>query len=397
MASDDLDKIERLHALRQQGLLTDEEFAAEKRKLLAGSGTATAPEVPQVPMAAPSEATSSNEAYFDESYSRHPNRRVLWTALGVAAVMIVAVLAYLLTASQGGQTAPSEQMTASDVPTIADVPAAAATSMLAQVIESDFKGQDEIPHCTLSNAEGVPIFRSAIMLDGSRAGIIKRDGKVEVLTLAGAPNRFSGENGNISAVVEYDKGAVRSVGEDEIKFDGRLTVTGNGTSESQPIYATCYGSHFDEGWAGSAAKPEQSDGRSSGNSSIEPSIIGVPSMAFSKNFPNGTLFSQRGTWAKDRQSCSKAPASELIIISENRISAFNENGEIIQGKQHDGYVEYTTKFNLDGQTWYRDFLLRGNSPERFTLSTIAFDNAMGTGRRVPMADTAYVRCSRRDF
>lgn len=250
MASDDLDKIERLHALRQQGFLTDEEFAKEKRKLLAGSGEATAPEVPQVPLAAPSEATSSNEAYFDESYSRHPNRRVLWTALGVAAVMIVAVLAYLLTASQGGQTAPSEQMTASDVQTIADVPAAAATSMLAQVIESDFKGQDEIPHCTLSNAEDVAIFRSAIMMDGSRAAIIKRDGKVAVLTLAGAPNRFSGENGNLSAVVDYDKGAVRSVGEDEIKFDGKLTVTANGTSEAQPIHATCYGSHFDEGWAG---------------------------------------------------------------------------------------------------------------------------------------------------
>ena len=392
MANDDLDKIERLHALRKQDLLSEEEFSEEKRKLLSGHWDATSPpENTPAPNPKPIEENAPDLVYLDEADSRHPNRRVLWATLGIAAV-VAAVAAYLMFASNKNQNPQSPEIVASGTPPLAIASTSLPSSTLEQVSTGDFKGQDEIPHCTLSNSAGVPVFLSAIMMDGSRGAIVKRGGKVVKLSLAGAPNRFSGANGGISAAVDYDKSSVRNVGEDEIKFAGKLVVTADGKSESQPISATCYGSDFDESWAGNSNSVDISNDAAVNDTSIEPSIIGDPSLSFSKNFPNGTETANRGTWAKDRNSCSNSPSAELINISSNRISAFNENGEIIQGKKHRDYVEYTTKFILDGRTWYRDFLLRGQTGNSFTLSSIAYDNEMGTGKRVPMADTEYIRC-----
>lgn len=386
LANDDLDKIERLHALRERGLLSEDEFAQEKRKLL--SGQSEGRKQPQGDVEA--NTSVDPEDYGAEDASSR--RRVVW--LIVAALVIgAAIVAFVMLWSNPDSDPRTPQIDASEVAASESVPTPTPPTALDPVSKSDFGGQDEIPHCTLTNASGLPIFLSAIMMDGSRGAIIRREGKLIPLTLAGAPNRFSGQNGSLSVAVNYDARSVSDVGEDGVRFPGQLVVSANGQTQSQPVNANCYAAHFDQSWMGASPEPVVPNATLSGDTSIEPSIIGVPAMAFSKNFPNGTLATHRGTWAKDQQSCSNAPASELITISQNRISAFNENGEIIQGAKYDGYVEYTTKFNLDGQTWYRDFLLRGQYSDSFTLSSIAFDNAMATGRRVPMADTTYVRCS----
>ncbi|HEX8308194.1 MAG TPA: SHOCT domain-containing protein [Allosphingosinicella sp.] len=83
------DELERLQRLRESGALTDEEFQAEKRRLLAHRDIGRADEV------APGAEVVETEA-------RAPSRRRLWIILGLAGLAVAIVAGLLLGRMSGG-------------------------------------------------------------------------------------------------------------------------------------------------------------------------------------------------------------------------------------------------------------------------------------------------------
>jgi hypothetical protein len=79
------DELERLQRLRESGALTDEEFQAEKRRLLGHQG------------AVPGDAHAPVE-----TEPRAPSRRKLWVALGLAGLFVAIVAGLMIARMSGG-------------------------------------------------------------------------------------------------------------------------------------------------------------------------------------------------------------------------------------------------------------------------------------------------------
>jgi hypothetical protein len=134
------------------------------------------------------------------------------------------------------------------------------TFTLQPVSEAQFKGQDDVPHCRLTDGAGRPIFVSAILKGGGRQAVIQIGDKPIFLSLGKQPNVFRSEDGSTTAVVEYRPNDVQNTGEDTVAFAGDLRVKSANESVVQRFEAICYATDFDEGWAGTSdAHPPNAD------------------------------------------------------------------------------------------------------------------------------------------
>ncbi|HEX8381693.1 MAG TPA: SHOCT domain-containing protein [Allosphingosinicella sp.] len=127
------DELERLQRLRESGALTDEEFQAEKRRLL-GQGTAK-----------PAEAAGGDEA-------ERPSRRRLWILLGAAALVLAVAAGWYFArpAEEDGildLPMPTENVAAEENVVVAkaapDVRALAPEEQLARAFEAAFGSRGE--------------------------------------------------------------------------------------------------------------------------------------------------------------------------------------------------------------------------------------------------------------
>jgi hypothetical protein len=173
MKNDDLDKIERLHSLKERGLLTAEEFAAEKQKLLEGvegadsdDPVAIAPPTTPPSIEEPALAAEDEWTDWDGDESETSRRWTIWAlGAGVLAVALAAAWWFLplITSDGAAEATDSVQEVATPIK---------PTLTLDAVSESNFNGRDEAPHCRLSNPQGETIFISAILAEGERQAIM---------------------------------------------------------------------------------------------------------------------------------------------------------------------------------------------------------------------------------
>jgi hypothetical protein len=130
------DELERLQRLRESGALTDEEFQAEKRRLLGHPGAAPVEE----PMV--------------EAEPRTPSRRKLWIAIGLAGLLVAIVAGLVFGRMSGGGDdgiidlpMPTENEAADvnlvEAKALPDVRALAPEEQLARAFEAAFGSRGE--------------------------------------------------------------------------------------------------------------------------------------------------------------------------------------------------------------------------------------------------------------
>ena len=385
MPNDDLDKIERLHALRERGLLTEEEFAKEKERLLSGEEDAKRPaeDIEVVQTENSSSETASPHEDEAPSWDEIGEEKRRWPVFGLGGVTLVLAVA---TGSYFFLPSKDESALASPTPTSL-IPSQATASPVEQrtlqrVSEANFNLQEEVPHCTLSNADGMPIFMSAILVGGERQAIIKEGGNLIPLSLAGTPNRFESSDGSTTALVFYDAGDVRSHGQDTVKFSGELRITLRTETISTPFKAECYATHFDEAWAGNSV-PEPAD------------ELMDPFTPLSGMFRNGTFPEHYGTWALAEYGCGQGEASGLVVIKAKKIEATGEDGVLVEAATANDGVLYTTKFNIGDETWYRQYHIVDNGDDALWIDSEAFNDPYSDGgTRYSLGRRGYVRCGR---
>ena len=172
---DELDRLERLAKLKTDGFLTEEEFAAQKARIMAGPAQQQGTTPPPIDAAVPTieRTTSARDPIREDGLEGRPARPLpwLWLAGGLAMLLLVVFAAVLV----GRDAAREDNLLAADNVTVADNLAPAQNSDRAppstdaeddgtdKVAADDtaFSGNDALPAITIRDNEllygGAPV------------------------------------------------------------------------------------------------------------------------------------------------------------------------------------------------------------------------------------------------